>query len=88
MDNGEAGVRSQMRRGRQPPLGTAGTVALMLCLCAPAAGYAVLLLDRHGRAAGLADLSAAEWLLALGLLALPFAALRLLRIDWQRSADE
>ncbi|MBI4988176.1 MAG: hypothetical protein HZC23_05070 [Rhodocyclales bacterium] len=55
----------------------------MMGLCAPLAWYAGRLLDRHGPAASLAGLPPLELLLAVGLLALPFAALRLLGIDWQ-----
>lgn len=67
---------------------TAATMALMLGLCAPVVWYAARLLGSHGPAADLTDLSAAELLIALGLLALPFIALRRLGIAWQRSADE
>lgn len=70
---------------RQAPhaLGTAPVVMLMLGLCAPLGGFAAWLLDRHSPAVSLTALSPPEWLLAIGLLALPFAALRLLRVDWQ-----
>lgn len=70
-------------QGQSPrPPGTAPTLALMLALCAPLAGYACWLLDRHGPAASLSGLTALELLGAGGLLSLPFVALRLLGVNW------
>lgn len=76
---------AQASRLRKPllPLGAPGTILFMLGLCAPLVWYAGMLPGRHGPAASLADLPPLELLLAMALLALPFAALRLLRVDWQ-----
>lgn len=64
-------------------LGTKTTVLLMLGLCLPLGWYTIWLLGRHDPAASLAGLPVIELLPAAVLLALPFAALRLLRIEWQ-----
>ncbi len=55
----------------------------MMGLSAPLIWYAHSLLDLHGPAASLSGLAPLELLLAMGLLALPFVVLRLLRVDWQ-----
>lgn len=65
------------------PLGAAATVPLLIGLCAPLAWQADRLIARHGFAARLADLPPLELLATFCLLALPFVALRLLRIRWQ-----
>lgn len=77
--NGQA----SSRRNPLLPLGTVATTALMTSLCIPLAGYVLWLHDRHGPATRLAELALLELLPAMGLLALPFVVLRLLRIDWQ-----
>lgn len=76
---------AQASRLRKPlfRLGAPATTLFMLGLCTPLAWYAGRLLDRHGPAARLADPPPLELLLAMALLALPFAVLRLLRVDWQ-----
>lgn len=76
---------AQVSTLRKPllPLGTAATILFMMGLCVPLCWYAGHLLDRYGATASLAGLPPLELLLATGLLALPFAALRLLRVDWQ-----
>lgn len=63
-------------------LGAPATVLLMLALCAPLVWYSSRLLERHGPGASLAGLPPLELLTACCLLALPFAALRLLRVRW------
>lgn len=73
---------STLRKPLLPP-GTAATVLFMMGLCAPLGWYAGRLFDRHGPTTSLAGLPPLELLLAMGLLALPFVALRLLRVDWQ-----
>lgn len=80
MDRPTSNAQASSLRKSLLPL---GTVLFMMGLCAPLAWYAGRLLDRHGPAASLAGLPPLELLLAVGLLALPFAALRLLGIDWQ-----
>jgi hypothetical protein len=65
------------------PLGTTMTVLLMLGLCVPLGWYAIWLLGRHDPAVSLSGLPVMELLPAAVLLALPFAALRLLRIEWR-----
>lgn len=80
MDRQTSNAQASVLRKSLLPL---GTVLFMMGLCAPLAWYAGRLLDRHGPAASLADLPSLELLLAAALLALPFVALRLLRVDWQ-----
>lgn len=84
MDRPASGVAQASPR-RKPLfcMGATATVLLMLALCAPLAWYASRLLERHGPTASLAGLPPLELLIACCLLALPFAALRLLRVRWQ-----
>lgn len=76
------GQETLLRKPSPRALGTAPTLMLMPALCGPLVGYACWLLERHGPAASLSGLSAPELLGAAGLLALPFAALRLLGVHW------
>jgi hypothetical protein len=78
MDRTDQGERKQLLR-----MGAPATLLFMAGLCAPAAWYSGWLVDRHGPAASLAGLPAWELLAGAALLALPFVALRLLRIEWQ-----
>jgi hypothetical protein len=83
MDRPTSDAQASLLRKPPRPLGTAPAIMLMLGLCAPLGGYAAWLLDRHSPAVSLIALSPLELLPAIGLLALPFVALRLLRVDWQ-----
>jgi hypothetical protein len=83
MDRPNSDAQASLLRKPPHPLGTAPTIMLMLGLCAPLGGYTAWLLDRHSPAVSLAALSPLELLPAIGLLALPFVALKLLRVDWQ-----
>ena len=83
MDRPATNAQASILRKLPVPLGKTATVLFMMGLCAPLGWYAGRLLDRHGPTASLAGLPPLELLLAMGLLALPFVALRLLRVDWQ-----
>ncbi len=83
MDRSPSDAQASTRKTPPHPLGTVSAIMLMLGLCAPLGGYAAWLAGHHDPAVNLAALSTLELLTAVGLLALPFAALRLLRVDWQ-----
>lgn len=83
MDRPTPSAQAQVLRKPRLPPGAAATLLLMVALCAPLVWHADRLIARHGLAARLADLPPLELLAAFCLLALPFVALRLLRVRWQ-----
>lgn len=83
MDRQTPGKQAPVRPEPRPKQEVAATILLMVGLCAPLVWYVGRLIARHGMAASLADLPPQELLAAFCLLALPFVALRLLRVRWQ-----
>lgn len=83
MDRPTSTGQASARRAPLLRLGTKATALFIISLCLPLVWHAHLLQERLGSAASLAGLPPLELMLALGLLALPFVVLRLLRIDWQ-----
>ncbi len=83
MDRPTSNRQASARRKPFIPLGTAATTFFMIGLCIPLGWYAHWLQYRHGPAASLFGLPPLELLPALGLAALPFVVLRLLRLGWQ-----
>lgn len=83
MDRPTPGAQAQVLRKPRLPPGAAATILLMVALCAPLVWHVDRLIARHGLAARLIDLPPLELLAASSLLALPFVALRLLRVRWQ-----
>ena len=83
MDRQTSNEPAPTRRAPLLPMGTGATIVFMLGLCAPLVWYTGQLHESHGPIANIAGLPPLELLLAVGLLALPFVVLKLLRIDWQ-----
>jgi hypothetical protein len=76
------------RRKSHAPLGTVATVLFILSLCFPVIWYVLELLESYGPNQSLTGLALMELLIVIILLALPFLALRVLRVNWSEVQEE